>query len=402
MFDVVELPWLAPQEGETAALLKNRGALGELDLKALGTIARQRLKDSERRAIAKAAAGKAARAAEQGFGCVRVCIASQTTSDFIGEEIVTAALRFGLAVEFHEAQYNQLASLAFGNYFEEAPHRKFDYVFIALDYRQLGFSPEFVGHESDASGELERKLVFVRQIIAGIRNNAGTGCIVQNLTQRTEDWIASLDGRLPGSSQWYVENFNRALPAIVADCGGFVFDVNRLAQEVGLSRWHAPGLWYMAKIGISPEATPLYAHRFAALLAAARGRAKRVLVLDLDNTLWSGVIGDDGVEGIKIGPGSPVGEALLDLQFFALRLKAREIVLAVSSKNEEKIAKEPFESHPGMALKLTDFAVFRANWEDKASNIRHIAKILDLGLDSFVFIDDNPAERAIVRRTLPE
>jgi FkbH-like protein len=158
----------------------------------------------------------------------------------------------------------------------------------------------------------------------------------------------------------------------------------------------------MAKMAISPEATPYYAHRLAVLIAAARGRAKRVLVLDLDNTLWGGVVGDDGLDGIQIGQGSAVGEAFLEVQQFALSLKSRGIVLAVCSKNEEKIAKEPFERHSGMAIRLQDIAVFRANWEDKASNIRHIAKLLNLGLESLVFLDDNPAEREIVRRTIPE
>jgi FkbH-like protein len=125
-------------------------------------------------------------------------------------------------------------------------------------------------------------------------------------------------------------------------------------------------------------------------------------VLDLDNTLWNGVIGDDGLEGIVIGEGSALGEAHLALQRYAKSLKERGIVLAVCSKNDAEIAASAFDQHPEMLLRRDDFAAFQANWNDKAGNLVTIAKALNLGLDSLVFVDDNPAERARVRESLPE
>jgi FkbH-like protein len=147
---------------------------------------------------------------------------------------------------------------------------------------------------------------------------------------------------------------------------------------------------------------PLYADHVARVLAAIRGKSRKALILDLDNTVWGGVIGDDGLEGIKIAQGDATGEAHLAVQRLALDLRARGIVLAVCSKNTDEVARGPFLKHPEMLLKLDHIAVFQANWNDKASNIAAIAEELSLGLDAMVFLDDNPVERGLVRKLLPQ
>ena len=157
-----------------------------------------------------------------------------------------------------------------------------------------------------------------------------------------------------------------------------------------------------AKLPFSDQYVPLYADHVGRLLAAMRGKARRCLILDLDNTLWGGVIGDDGLEGIKLSQGDATGEAHLTVQQLALTLRDRGIVLAVSSKNTDSVARRPFKEHPDMLLKEEHLAVFQANWEDKATNIRAIAESLSLGLGSLVFLDDNPVERELIRRELPE
>jgi FkbH-like protein len=138
------------------------------------------------------------------------------------------------------------------------------------------------------------------------------------------------------------------------------------------------------------------------VLGAMRGKARRVLVLDLDNTVWGGVVGDDGPERLVLGRGDPEGEAFLEVQRTALRLRERGVVLAVSSKNHDEVARTPFRTHPEMLLRESHIAVFQANWSDKASNLAAIAGTLSLGLDALVLLDDNPAERALVRGALPE
>jgi FkbH-like protein len=148
-------------------------------------------------------------------------------------------------------------------------------------------------------------------------------------------------------------------------------------------------------------AVPLYGDLVMRLAAARYGRSAKCLVLDLDNTVWGGVVGDDGVQGLALGQGSAEGEAFVAFQRYALDLSKRGVILAVCSKNDEANALAPFETHPDMILKRADIACFVANWEDKATNIRRIAATLNIGLDSLVFADDNPFERNLVRQELP-
>jgi FkbH-like protein len=160
-------------------------------------------------------------------------------------------------------------------------------------------------------------------------------------------------------------------------------------------------LWLQAKMQIAPHAAPEYGERLVRFVAAQRGLSKKCLVLDLDNTLWGGVIGDDGIQGIVLGEGTARGEAHLALQRYAKDLTERGIVLAVCSKNDPDIASRAVDEHSEMILRRKDFACFAANWQPKPENLRAIAAKLNLGIDSLVFVDDNPAERAAVREALP-
>jgi FkbH-like protein len=175
---------------------------------------------------------------------------------------------------------------------------------------------------------------------------------------------------------------------------------DRAAMD-GLRAWHDAGLWHRSKQEVTLTAAPMYGELVARIIAARQGLSKKCLVLDLDNTLWGGVIGDDGMDGIVLGQGSPLGEAFLALQDYAREQARRGVILAVCSKNDEVNAVEPFEHHPDMLLKRMDIASFMANWQDKASNLRAIAQSLSIGLDAMVFVDDNPAERALIRQELP-
>jgi len=181
-----------------------------------------------------------------------------------------------------------------------------------------------------------------------------------------------------------------------------ILDAPAIERELGVSRWQDDMLWHSFQQHPSTEALPALADALAGHVRAVLGLTRKVLVTDLDNTLWKGVIGEDGLNGIKIGPGSPAGEAHARMQQYMLDLKSRGILLAVASKNNHEDACLPFEKHSGMRLKLDDFAAFEANWNDKAASLRAIARKLSLGLDSFVFLDDNPIEREWVRSQVPE
>jgi FkbH-like protein len=229
------------------------------------------------------------------------------------------------------------------------------------------------------------------------------GCqIIQNNFD-APPWRAygDLEASHPGAPGWFVERVNRGLAAR-APRWVSIHDLDGLAAAVGRWSWGDERFFHLAKLPCAPEHLAAYAHGVSALIAARLGRSRKCLVLDLDNTLWGGVIGDDGLGGIALGQGDAVGEAHVAFQRYVKALRDRGVILAVCSKNEDNNAREPFEKHPEMALKLSDISCFVANWEDKAANIRRIAAELNIGLDALVFVDDNPAERKIVRDLVPE
>ena len=206
--------------------------------------------------------------------------------------------------------------------------------------------------------------------------------------------------RHPAARSNYLDRLNRRF-AESAPRYVVLHDLCALAAEAGTGRWFDPRFYYEAKMPCAADGLVAYAHSAVSLLRALSGKSRKVLVLDLDNTLWGGQVGDAGPEGIVLGQGSAEGEAYLAFQHFVKQLHDRGIVLAVCSKNEEDTARKPFLTRNDMVLGLSDISYFIANWQNKVDNIREIAARLGLGLDSFVFFDDNPVERALVRRYLP-
>ncbi len=229
------------------------------------------------------------------------------------------------------------------------------------------------------------------------------GClVVQNSFDRPA-WrqLDNHEMRHPASLWRFISRVNDALadgapPYVV------LHDVDSLAALAGRRAWGDDRMFFHAKLPCAAEFIVDYGFSVASLLAAQLGLSKKCLVLDLDNTCWGGVIGDDGLGGIRLGQGDAEGEAFVAFQQYAKALKQRGILLAVCSKNEEHIAKEVFEKHTEMVLRLDDISCFMANWTDKAANLREIARRLNIGLNSLVLVDDNPAERALVRQLAPE
>ncbi len=196
-----------------------------------------------------------------------------------------------------------------------------------------------------------------------------------------------------------VDSFNAE---IRKEPGLLVLSIDAVAARQGVDEWHDPVLWHRAKQEISPRVSHIYGDSAGRLISALRGRSKKCLVLDLDNTVWGGVVGEAGLEGLQLGQGTALGEAYVSFQQYAARLSRRGVILAVCSKNDEDIALHAFSNHPEMVLKASDCACFVANWNDKPSNLRSIADRLNIGTDSLVFADDNPYERNLVRREMPE
>jgi len=180
----------------------------------------------------------------------------------------------------------------------------------------------------------------------------------------------------------------------------YINDINYLSASIGLNNWHDKNLWFTAKHAVSFDAIPALGNNIVSIILAILGGSKKCLVLDLDNTLWGGVIGDDGLSGIKLGKESSLGEAYLQFQSYIKELKQRGIILAVCSKNNHEIAKEGF-MHSDSILVFEDFTSFKANWDPKNLNIEKIANEINIGLNSLVFIDDSAMEREIVALQLP-
>jgi FkbH-like protein len=276
-----------------------------------------------------------------------------------------------------------------------------DFVFLAVTRRDLGVmpalsdTPEVVEAAIDAAaGEWEGLWQVAHERL---------GCqIIQNNFD-PPPWrvFGNMENSFASAPGAFIDRVNRELcrraPGWVS-----IHDLDGLAASVGRWNWGDERFFHLAKLPCAPEHLTTYAHKVAALIGARLGRSRKCLVLDLDNTLWGGVIGDDGLAGINIGQGDAIGEAFLAFQRYAKALAERGVILAVCSKNEDANAREPFEKHPEMHLKLGDISCFVANWEDKAANLRRIAQELNIGLDALVFVDDNPAERAIVRRLVPD
>lgn len=232
-----------------------------------------------------------------------------------------------------------------------------------------------------------------------IQSRLSCAIIQNNADIPPGDSLGNFSGQATWSQRNALRRYNLELSAS-APSGIVIFDLDQIASNFGRARWVDQRYWYHSKHAFAFEACGNVAFQGARVIAGLKGKAKKCLVLDLDNTLWGGVIGDDGLSGIRLGNGAD-GEAFVDFQRFALALKARGIILAVCSKNDEENAKEPFINHPDMQIRLDDIAVFRANWDNKADNIREIANILNIGLDAMVFVDDNPVERNLVREFLP-
>jgi FkbH-like protein len=330
----------------------------------------------------------------------RLAVLANSTIDLIVPALVATAVRHGLALEVIQPAYDQVAQEALTPD-SKVNSSKPDAVLFALDFRSLPLrlAPGNTGaSEASVSGALG----FLSALGDGIRSNSKAVCIFQTFPRPVEHIFGSLDRGVPGTLPYMLDAVNRQLPEMTRPSGDVVLDIASLAEAVGLANWHDPQQWNLGKLPFSDTLIPLYADHVARIIAAIRGKSRRALILDLDNTVWGGVIGDDGLEGIRLAQGDAMGEAHLAVQRFALDLRQRGIVLAVCSKNTDEIARGPFLHHPEMLLKLDHIAVFQANWSDKATNIKAIAGELSLGLESLVFLDDNPVERGLVRQLLPE
>lgn len=394
-----DLPWLPRLGADFKARLADVSADGDADWgPALAGLAQQHLGLTQAMALSRKLRQLSAQRKSGALGKFKLGLVSNGTVDFIVPFLEATALRYGLALE--------VISGDFGQHVQEAldPNSKVnaarpDAVLLALDQRGLPFEGDGASWPPYRAAPALARLRELRQ---GFNQHAGAPCLVQTIPAVLTPQFGSLDAGLEGTARQALLAFNAGLAQDVAASSDVLVDVDWLAQAIGLDAWTDERGWHLAKMPFAQAALPMYAEVVVRAIAAMRGKSRKCLVLDLDNTLWGGVIGDDGLEGIALNPGDARGEAHRAIQAAALDLRRRGVVLAVCSKNDDATARIPFREHPGMLIKEDDIAVFMANWEDKASNLERIAERLDIGIDSLVLLDDNPAEREQVRQALPQ
>ncbi len=255
----------------------------------------------------------------------------------------------------------------------------------------------------DPEAAVEAELARWTSLWEQVRAATGARIVQHNVVVPAEVPLGHLAARVPGSRHAMLQRFNQRLGELAASEAGrgvSVVDCERLAGAVGKRAWTDPRYHHAAKQAVALGSVALLARHTAAVVGAQLGLARKCLVLDLDGTLWGGVLGEVGPHGIAVGAG-PVGEAYSAFQRHVLALKAKGVVLAVCSKNDEALVREAFEQNPDVLISLDDVAVLKASWEDKPSAVRSIAATLGIGEDALVFVDDNPAEREAVRELVP-
>jgi len=400
---IVDLYWLPRLAGGHHRLPENICSV-DASWPDLVSVARSRLNFLQTnqldRVLLKRARATGAAHADMVAGGVRLAVLSSSTAEHLLPGIRVAGLRRGLAVEVYTGAY--------GLYLQELQDRnsglqKFcpDVLVFAFHAQHL-FGKLDVGLSADESGKLVESAA--RHIVGAWRlaRRLTSGQIIQQTVVSTYRCLmGSNEHRLPGSGAVLVDRLNERIRWLAEEEGVDVLAIDSYMARDGWDAWHDPGLWHLAKQEFSPLAGPAYGDLLMRLVDAQRGRSFKCLVLDLDNTLWGGSIGEDGMEGIQLGSGSALGEAYVAFQLYLRDLSRRGIVLAVCSKNDPVAARSPFDAHPEMVLRQADIACFVANWDDKAANLRTIAAQLGIGVDSLVFADDSPFERDLARRELP-
>jgi FkbH-like protein len=328
----------------------------------------------------------------------RIAVLGAVTIDYLRRAIACAVVQEGVFPILYQAPY--------GSYAQElldpgSPLHSFapEHVVFATHWRDMVTKLPIGASTEDVEAVLDSKVALFRSLWNHCINKGAK--IIQHMLVPPPQRYCGVAERLASAAP--ANQIRRLNDKLLQAGRGLVhwIDMEGLSTELGSRRFSPAKFYYSAKLDFDPRWLPDYLPMFRAAWRAANARAKKVLVLDLDNTLWGGVIGDDGVEGIALGSASAAGEAFEDWQRYLKGLSDRGVILAVCSKNAPETAASGF-THASSVLKREDFAAFECSWNDKVGGLKRIAKDLNLGIDSFVFADDNPAECDLVRQELPE
>ena len=329
---------------------------------------------------------------------IKVALLGDTATQFLKQAIRGTGFEQGFNIDIWEANFNQIERQVFdpsSELFEFNPEVIiiFHSAHKLLDkYNKLKLTLQ----NNLANTQLE----LVRNIVIIINSQLKSKIIYYNYTEINDSVFGNYANKIESSFLFQLRKLNFELMVFATKQSSFyICDLSSIQNHSGKINLFQPSIYINTEMILKIDILPEVAKKTTDLIGAMTGSFKKCLILDLDNTMWGGVIGDDGLENIQLGS-LGIGKSFTEFQYWIKKLKNRGIVLAVCSKNTESVAKEPFEKHPDMVLRLDDIAVFVANWGNKADNIRQIQSILNIGFDSMVFLDDNPFERNIVRENI--
>ncbi|KIA90237.1 hypothetical protein OA86_04855 [Kaistella jeonii] len=330
---------------------------------------------------------------------IRVAILGDTATQFLNVALKGTAFEQSYNFEIYEADFGQISRQIIdpaSEYYDFDP----EYTLIfESSHKLLSY---YYKSYSDQLNFAQNKINYIEELYHYITNRTKSEVIYCNFPEIDPQIFGNFSQKVESSFVFQQRKLNYLLGELALDKSNlFIADLCAVQNKFGRDFMFSPNIYINTEMVLSLDILPIVAQNVVSIISSLEGKFKKCLILDLDNTTWGGIIGDDGLENIQIGS-LGIGKAFTEFQQWAKALQKRGIILAVCSKNDEDKAKEPFESHPDMVLKLDDISVFVANWENKADNIRKIQNILNIGFDSMVFLDDNPFERNLVRENLPE
>lgn len=331
---------------------------------------------------------------------IKLAVLGDTATQFLTQAIRGLGYDKGFDIQIWEADFNQIEQQISDSESELYAFQPELVLIFQSSHKLLSkynkLKPE--AHAVLASQELES----IDFMTSTLTSQLDAKIIYYNYTEIDDAVFGNYSQKIESSFLFQLRKLNFELMAFATQNPNFYLgDLSSIQNQIGKTNFFQSSIYINTEMVLSLDALPIVASRTLDIIESLNGKFKKCVILDLDNTTWGGIIGDDGIENIQIGS-LGIGKAFSEFQYWIKKLKNRGVIVAVCSKNTESVAKEPFEKHPDMVLRLEDISVFVANWENKADNIRHIQSILNIGFDSMVFLDDNPFERNIVRENLPE
>ena len=329
-----------------------------------------------------------------------IAILGGSTTNEVADQLGLFLLRYGIEAAFYQSEYGRYWQDAmFGT--PELDAFAPDVIYIHTNWRNIETFPTTASTLAEIDEMLEAEYNRFAAMWQALADKFHCPIIQNNFDRPNYRLLGNRDVWDPHGRTNFLARLNQKFYAYAASHENFfINDIDYLSADYGLTAWGDAFYWHMYKYAMCLDAIPSLANSLANIIKSIYGRNKKVLALDLDNTLWGGVVGDDGVDGIAVGPEVPEGQVYAEFQSYCKALKSIGVVLAVDSKNDEENALAGL-NHPDGVLRPDDFVAIKANWDPKDRNLQAIAEELNLGVDSFVFADDNPAERAIVAAQLP-